>query len=449
MIKPQIILSRVAQEIYPPKEVLTEITAAVKGITAYLRSRLREEHISAQVFLGGSVAKETLTRKEMYDIDIFVRFSARIPESSYASLLKRILPQDYPATCVHGSRDYYQLTISPQIMVELIPVKAIRKASEAENVTDLSYFHVRYFSSVRPSPTLLRDIMLAKRFCQANECYGAESYIQGFSGYALELLILSYKGFLPFLRAMSRHTKGEKIILDPKKQYASKKLVLLDMNESKRISPIILVDPTAKERNVCASLSEETFARFVSASRRFLRSPSERFFSSQAPTDHQFLTLAKRRKAEFLRITFHTQKQAGDIAGTKLRKFSRHLLSELDHSYLVTRSHFVYEGGQTGTLRLLVKKRLARTYAGPSSEDVPSVKKFLSKHPKATIHKGRYQAQEPIRESAKSFLLAFFKKHKSRLREMDISSVEFTSPSLLPSQTKQQTHGRKNQSSAK
>jgi len=49
---------------------------------------------------------------------------------------------------------------------------------------------------------ILDEIRIAKAFCYANNCYGAESYISGFSGYALELLVYHYKSFLKFIKSM-------------------------------------------------------------------------------------------------------------------------------------------------------------------------------------------------------------------------------------------------------
>ena len=54
------------------------------------------------------------------------------------------------------------------------------------------------------SKKILDEIKIAKAFCHANNCYGAESYINGFSGYGLELLVYYYGGFLRFIKAVSK-----------------------------------------------------------------------------------------------------------------------------------------------------------------------------------------------------------------------------------------------------
>ena len=45
------------------------------------------------------------------------------------------------------------------------------------------------------------------------------------------------------------------------------------MNESKRQNPIVLIDPTWKERNALAALSRETFEKFQESLRKFMRKP--------------------------------------------------------------------------------------------------------------------------------------------------------------------------------
>ena len=93
---------------------------------------------------------------------------------------------------------------------------------------------------------MLKEIMLAKAFCHASKCYGAESYIQGFSGYSLELLIYYYKGFMKFAREIAKDNGKNKIIIDIERFYKNKNEIMININSSKLQSPIILVDPTFK-----------------------------------------------------------------------------------------------------------------------------------------------------------------------------------------------------------
>ena len=56
--------------------------------------------------------------------------------------------------------------------------------------------------------------------------------------------------------------KKAKLVIDQEKLYGNTEQVLTLINPSKKISPIILIDPTYRERNASSSLSEETFYKF-------------------------------------------------------------------------------------------------------------------------------------------------------------------------------------------
>ena len=103
-------------------------------------SDFKKKKIKAEVFLGGSLAKNTLVKKDKYDIDIFVRFDKTYRDEQISSLLNKIVPN---AKRIHGSRDYFQIN-KQGIFFEIVPVIKIAKPEQARNVTDLSYFHVKY-----------------------------------------------------------------------------------------------------------------------------------------------------------------------------------------------------------------------------------------------------------------------------------------------------------------
>jgi tRNA nucleotidyltransferase (CCA-adding enzyme) len=280
-----------------------------------------ELKIKAEVFLGGSLAKNTLVKKDFYDIDIFVRFD-RSYDNRISDILGKLLKD---AKRIHGSRDYYQKNIG-NIIIEIIPVININKPEQAVNVTDLSYFHVNYIlKKIKKIKNLENEIKLAKTFAHAQNVYGAESYINGFSGYAIELLIVHYKTFLNFLKEITKtdFSKG-KMIIDTEKLYKNNQELINSINPSKVFSPIILIDPTYKERNALSSLSKETLYKFQKSSRSFLKKPSKSFFIKKK--------ISKDFKdSETKIISIKTNKQSGDIAGTKSKKFYNFLTSQLIH----------------------------------------------------------------------------------------------------------------------
>ncbi len=401
VLRKQILLINPGKE----KEKIERDTAV---ILKELENNLRKKKIKAEVFIGGSLAKDTLIKREKYDIDIFVRFDKKHKDLS--KLLEKILNK---ARKVHGSRDYFQIKKGKTIF-EIVPVLKIQKPEEAENVTDLSYFHVNYVKNkINKNKKLADEIRLAKSFCYAQNCYGAEGYIRGFSGYALELLICYYGSFLKFIKAVQGK---QRIILDPSKFYKNKEEILLELNESKIQSPVVFVDPTFKERNALAALSTETFNKFKQICKRFLAKPDNNFFEKQDIEKE-----LKKKYKKLIIIQVRTNKQKGDIAGSKLRKFYTFLAKKLEKYFDIQIKEFEYlEDRNLGKIYLDLKQKKQIIIEGPPITSVEHLTKFKRRHRNCFIKKGRaYAREKPI--TLRSFIEKI-KKGKT-LKEMGITKL--------------------------
>ncbi len=140
-------------------------------VISLLKTALYEKKIAASIFIGGSFAKKTLLRSDRYDIDLFIR-AKKIDEElqkKIYNIIKQIgKKQKWKIEQVHGSRDYYRVHASANLIFELIPVKFIRSPRDAENSTDLSYAHVSYVKKQLNLNSRLRsEILIAKQFCKA------------------------------------------------------------------------------------------------------------------------------------------------------------------------------------------------------------------------------------------------------------------------------------------
>jgi len=216
-------------------------------------------------------------------------------------LMEKILSEFSDKTKIHGSRDYFIIKMSNSFVIEVVPVLKIKSPREAENITDLSYFHVNYIRR-KLSKKLLNETVLAKTFCHASGCYGAESYIKGFSGYGIELLINEYKSFSKFVREISKMNVNEKKVIDTDKKFKNRQEILMNLNGAKLQSPIVLIDPTFKQRNALAALSKETFIKFQKYCKEFLKNPNERFFDKKESDFAKLAESAKKRKSDFTAI---------------------------------------------------------------------------------------------------------------------------------------------------
>jgi|ETNmetMinimDraft_2_1059921.scaffolds.fasta_scaffold01598_5 tRNA CCA-adding enzyme len=329
------ILDSRVEKIKPSKEVLNRVNGIYVEFKKELEGRIRKKGIEAEVFLGGSLAKGSLVKKDVYDVDVFVRFDKKYGDEGVSGLLGKVLGRGFKK--VHGSRNYYQKMVDG-VLIEVIPTIKINRPEEAENVTDLSYSHVRYLvKKLKGNVGLRDDILLAKDLAHAQGVYGAESYINGFSGYALELLVVHYGGLVKLMKAFAKFDfKKRKLVIDSAKSYGSEGEIMAVVNPSKKVGPVIMIDPTYKERNVVSGLSLDSLLRFQKVCRKFLANPSLKYFE-MVKVGSSF-----KGKDDYV-IVVKTDRQAGNIAGTKSKKFFGFVLSRLGKEFVVRKSGFEYD----------------------------------------------------------------------------------------------------------
>jgi tRNA nucleotidyltransferase (CCA-adding enzyme) len=420
------VLKEQISKIKPDKKTFKELNAHAKEFKDALAKVIGDSGIDAEVFIGGSFAKGTLLRKEKYDIDVFVRFDWKYENLS--KILKPVLEKmaskgNFRLETVHGSRDYFMM-FSPdrEVYFEIIPVTKIRRPKEERNVTDLSYFHVPYVR--KKIKGVEEQVLLSKSFCHAQKVYGAETYVQGFSGYALECLVIHYKSFARMLRELSKVKQGDRIVVDTERHYKRKHEVFFEMNQNKLNSPVILVDPTYKERNALAALSRMTFEKFQESARAFLKNPSLEFFSEKEIDVVGLKKKAAKKKAEFLHLKLETDKQPGDIAGTKMKKFSEFLARETGKYFEVLEHEFDYGERQESDLYLVAKSKKEIVRIGPPLRMKDHVKAFKREHKKTYEKNGILHAKIKVDFTAKEFVEKFVRERADTLKEMDITRLE-------------------------
>ncbi|MFH1452293.1 MAG: hypothetical protein ABIF88_03915 [archaeon] len=331
------------------------------------------EGVGIGSFIGGSFAKGTFVKKDgPQDVDIFVVFDSKSEINELGDILANLkLPGELKK--VHGSRDYFKVDCG-DVILEVIPVMKNLDPDKAENVTDVSLSHVGYIrTEIKKNPKIANEIRIAKSFCEAQNCYGAESYIRGFSGYSLEVLVIYFGGFVKFLKGIEKNR-----VVDPAKFFKNKNEIMRELNSSKLQGPLVLVDPTFKNRNACAGLGQETFDRFLVVSKEFLKNPSSSFFIKKGVNVDFLKEFAKKDGSKFVEVSLSTDKQEGDIAGTKMKKFLDFFASEImRNQQKVLEKEFSYSGkGQEAKGYLVVCEEKEIEVRGPSVLLIDAVKKF-------------------------------------------------------------------------
>lgn len=406
------LLKQQLEKVKPSTSELKYINTETKNLIVQLQAKLKKSKISADIFVGGSSAKDTLIKKKKYDIDIFIRFDPKYSDQKLQQLIKKVIPSN--AKQIHGSRDYFSLK-KADVEFEIVPVLKISSPTQAKNITDLSYFHVNYIKKyINKHKTLADQIRLAKAFTYYQDCYGAESYINGFSGYALELLLIQYKTFQAFIKAMSKPRDGQEVI-DIAKLYKNKAQIKQQLNKAKLQSPLILIDPTYKKRNALAALSPDTFKTFQKACKKFTNRPSAAFFELK---DKQ-QTLKNKYKDSLIEVQITTNKQPGDIAGTKLKKFHNYFIRELEKQFAVKVADFDYnEGKNTGVMFIVADPKDQIIIKGPPIKIKKAAQQFKKHHKQTQTKVGRIYAIEKPNITFAQFLKQFKQKKAKTIKEM-------------------------------
>tara|TARA_Y100000310_G_C20642656_1_gene794835 strand:+ start:711 stop:2012 length:1302 start_codon:yes stop_codon:yes gene_type:complete len=423
------VLDSEVEKIRVSDEEITYLKNLTNLVIGQLNKKIEKRGITADVFVGGSLAKDTLIKKSKYDVDLFVRFSKKYSEEEIKAHMKKIFfwfrvpGQRIRKKRIHGSRDYYRIDIKSRkgFSFEIVPTVKVTDPKNARNITDLSFFHVNYIKKKASSQKIVDQILLAKSFCHAQKCYGAESYIRGFSGYSIEILVSHYKDFRKFLMAMIK--AEDQLILDPGKLYKSKKEIIDTLSKAKLQGPVVLVDPTFRERNAANALSKETFARFKTSARSFLREPNYSFFEYKRVDIPYFRGTAQEVKGIFAVLEIRTKKQAGDIAGSKMLKFSKVLTREMEKYFDVIEQEYDYWGSQQSNVYYVLKRKTEIIHHGPSIYKKKAAQAFKDKHRIWYEEDGRVKSAKPTDLSIKEFLQKFNKLHRKTIKQMGIRKV--------------------------
>jgi len=266
------IFKEILAEIVPTEEENRGVFQEIDSFVRKLNSVLKD----ARAIIGGSMAKGTWLRG-VYDVDIFVQFPYRLADKSdkLSDMLEAFLKKKFRCVRLHGSRDYFQVK-EGNLTYEIIPILQVNRASQAKNITDISPLHAKW---VKKNVKDVNQVRLLKQFAKAQRVYGAESYLNGFSGYVLEILTACYSTFNKLAAAAAKWKP--KTIIDMEKHHRN---VMFEVNKSKLISPLILIDPVQAGRNTAASLSVEKYERFVAACQQFRKNPSLDFFKIKQPS---------------------------------------------------------------------------------------------------------------------------------------------------------------------
>ena len=382
----------VLSRIVPKKSAFPVVNVFVES----LKKTASKIGIDCRVVIGGSVAKDTYLDGD-FDCDVFVRFnpqqlgkshavtSAVVVDEKIVSYLTQIVKKIAQTSglakneiqLLHGSRDYYKIT-KDGITYELIPTLDVKNAAEAPNVTDMSLFHVDWVvTACKKNKKLSNEIRLAKAFCKGQGVYGAESYIGGFSGHVIDILVIYCGGFREFLK--DSLTWQNKQIIDVENHHAGKDALSI-LNEAKLTSPIIVIDPIVSQRNAASALNKSCFEKFKLAASAYLKNPSLGFFVNAT---FDFKSLAKLPGVTYV-LHLVPQSDKKDIAGAQHVKVLEYICQQArENDFAVVGSGWVWSADLSGDIYVRFERdKLSETHdlRGPPIAMTDAANKFRAAH---------------------------------------------------------------------
>ncbi len=345
---------QVLRRITPGPQEEARLRAAVEALKAAVTRRASEIGAPVTPLLVGSVAKGThLTNPE---IDLFVAFPTTVPRETLEAQglrLGDVLEDPHRMYAEHP----YTRGLFEGFETEVVPCYHLERPSDRMTAVDRTPFHTRYVLD-HIDEHLRAGIRLLKQFAKGIGVYGAESRVQGFSGYLCELLVLHHGGFQEVLRAATAWHPG--VVLEPEVKAA-------------RVfpEPLVAVDPVDPQRNVASAVSLDQLATFVQASKDYLRSPSMVFFFPPAPKSPQRAQMVKRLRArgtEVLAIAVNVPKLSEDVLFPQARKARATIVDFLErHGFRIVASRAHLREGEVLLLFELEIAQLpkARQHWGP------------------------------------------------------------------------------------
>ena len=303
----------ILEDIKPTAEEKQHVDKVSLDIMNFLQKACYEKGIDAKVALVGSVAKNTALKGKS-DIDIFIAFPLGT-EKKYLKdkglELAHLCCDEFGGKAQHhfASHPYVTAEIG-DCEVDIVPCYAIEDGSQLKSAVDRTILHTRYVKeNLKESQE--DEVLLLKRFMAMTGTYGSEFKVGGFAGYLCELLIINYGDFESTLKSAINWKYGHTIDLEGYGTAGNFK------------DPLIVIDPTDKNRNVGAALRLDKMAEFIQSARNYIFSDNKKDYFYPLKRDlnkEDILNEFKQRGSDLIAFRFDIPEMPLDTLHPQLRK---------------------------------------------------------------------------------------------------------------------------------
>ncbi|MBI4894172.1 MAG: CCA tRNA nucleotidyltransferase [Candidatus Aenigmarchaeota archaeon] len=284
-----------------------------------------------KAMLAGSVTRGTWLPDKM-EFDVFILFPEKMSESQLEKagldVGKKVIDGLKGKHEVSYAQHPYVSGMVDGVDIDIVPAFAVSSPEKMKSAVDRTPFHVSYIEKNLPT-RLADDVRLLKKMLKSNGAYGADSRVEGFSGYLCELLVINYGGFSDLMKAARKWEAGEVIDVEElvkKADYDALKKQFLGQ-------PLIVIDPTDRNRNVAAAVSARAFLKLRTLAGQFAGDPSvEMFFEpTVGPISEQELTeILKLRRTQLVMLKFLPPRGHEEVVWPQMRKFAERVQGILE-----------------------------------------------------------------------------------------------------------------------
>ena len=393
------ILKKAKEIAIPNDKQRKKVDKIANQVFSLVSNEAEKQKSVVSVHFGGSYAKETWTRGKI-DIDIFVKFKKTTTEKNFEKIGRKIgfdSLKKFKPYVRYSEHPFVEANID-DVGVNVVPFYDVKKG-EWKSAADRSTFHTEFMSE-KLTGLMKDDIRVLKCFLEKNSMYGAEIAKQGFSGYVCEVLVYYLGSFEKVLKKIAKLQNNEMIGESPRKFE----------------SPMVLIDPIDRNRNLGAAISIENVTNFILIARNFLKKNSVSYFKEKSK-----LSVPKEFAKNMLVINFKYKKRSDDIIYGQIKRAANSIESQMNkEGFNVLRNDsLAYDENNASLIFLLesiiISKNEIRT--GPEVFSSEFSSKFININSKKsklmwTDKYGKLQSLQTRRyENAKSFLNDLIKNH--------------------------------------
>ncbi len=398
------LLKSMLEEIKPTRKERTREKTIIDEVKGEL------EKLGMEALLVGSLAKKTDLSGDK-DIDLFILFDESVSrenlEEEGVEAGKKVFDSLNAKYEIDYAEHPYVVGLYRGFNVDVVPCYKVGVENIKSSV-DRTPHHTSYIKrKIRANRVLRDEILLLKQFMKGVGVYGAETKIQGFSGYLVELLVLSYGSFRGVLEAAVDWHFGE--IIDPGGSWDSIKEIECLFTEA----DLIIIDPVDRYRNAAAAVSRQRIALFKFNAERFLKKPGRKYFfppNQKVPSISEIRDVMESRGTRFLLMEFNHPVFNVNSLYSQLRKTLKatELLMQERGFRFVKSSYWTNEVNLSIILFELevyalpvIEKRLGP----PADKKEADQSRFRDKYQKTYLEDGRWVA-DTVREynAARQFM---------------------------------------------